>query len=190
MSAELEGEKHIPEKISFKYLKYSINDLSQQVERRHGAKYVVSPFALLINDGNYYLLAYSDAAQDLRTYRVDRMKDVQLTGEPREGEKAFAAVDLKTYTQRVFSMFGGAQERVTIRFINPLLDTVVDRFGTKGVQYAKVDDFHFCLTASVEISDQFYGWILGFGNKVKITMPERVVNGFTEYLDKIRNLYE
>jgi predicted DNA-binding transcriptional regulator YafY len=190
MSAELEGEKHIPEKISFKYLKYSINDLSQQVERRHGAKYVVSPFALLINDGNYYLLAYSDAAQDLRTYRVDRMKDVQLTGEPREGEKAFAAVDLKTYTQRVFSMFGGTQERVTMRFVNPLLDTVVDRFGTKGVQYAKVDDFHFCLTASVEISDQFYGWILGFGNKVKITMPERVVNGFTEYLDKIRNLYE
>lgn len=146
MSKELDGDKHTPEKITFKYLKYSISDLSQQAERRHGATYKVSPFALLINDGNYYLLAFDDYAQDLRTYRVDRMKSVNRTGEPREGEKVFLDIDLKTYTQRVFSMFGGKQERVTIRFINPLLDTVVDRFGTKGVQYSKVDDTHFSIT--------------------------------------------
>ena len=92
-------------------------------------KYTVSPYKLLINDGNYYLLAFDDYAQDMRTYRVDRMKGVDRTGEPREGAEAFAAIDLKTYTKRVFSMFGGKQERVTIRFINPLLDAVVDRFG-------------------------------------------------------------
>ena len=189
MSKELDGDKHTPEKITFKYLKYSISDLSQQAERRHGATYKVSPFALLINDGNYYLLAFDDYAQDLRTYRVDRMKSVNRTGEPREGEKVFLDIDLKTYTQRVFSMFGGKQERVTIRFINPLLDTVVDRFGTKGVQYSKVDDTHFSITAPVEISDQFFSWICGFGRKAKIIYPERVVFDFKEYLDKIRVMY-
>ena len=73
-------DKHTPEKISFKYLKYSISNLNQQVERRHGSRYEVSPYALLINDGNYYLLAYNDYVKDLRTYRVDRMKDVKLLG--------------------------------------------------------------------------------------------------------------
>ena len=34
--------------------------------------------------------------------------------------------------KRVFSMFGGEQRLVEIRFINPLLDAVVDRFGTSG----------------------------------------------------------
>ena len=53
-------EPHTPEKISFKYLKYTIGDMSQQVERRHGQRYTVSPFQLLINDGNYYLLAFDD----------------------------------------------------------------------------------------------------------------------------------
>ena len=33
--------------------------------------------------------------------------------------------------------------------LNPLLDAVVDRFGTKDVQYAKVDDTHFSVTAKV-----------------------------------------
>ena len=46
------------------------------------------------------------------------------------------------------------------------------------------------ITAPVEISDQFYGWVLGFGNKAKILKPQKVVEGFTEYLDKIRNMYE
>ena len=189
MSKEIDGEKHIPEKITFKYLKYSIDNMGNQVERRQGAKYVVSPFQLLINDGNYYLLAYDDYAKDIRTYRVDRMKDVKGCKEPREGQEVFDKIDLKSYTQRVFSMYGGEKKRVTLRFINPLLDTAIERFGTKDVVYTKVDDTHFSVTAQVEISNQFFGWILGFGNKVKLLSPDDVTDQFKAYLDKIRGMY-
>ena len=191
MSRRLDGEPHDPEKISFQYLKYSISDMGQQVERRKGQKYTVSPYKLLINDGNYYLLAFDDYAQDMRTYRVDRMKNVRFTGEPREGAEAFAAIDLKSYTKRVFSMFGGKQERVVIRFINPLLDAVVDRFGNdkSSVWYEKLDDTHFTVTTQVEISDQFFGWVLGFGKKEKILEPPAVVDQFAAYLDKVRQMY-
>ena len=191
MSRRLDGEPHEPEKISFHYLKYSINDVGQQVERRRGRKYIVSPYKLLINDGNYYLLAFDDEKKDMRTYRVDRMKDVRFTSEPREGKEAFAAIDLKTYTKRVFSMFGGKQERVVIRFINPLLDAVVDRFGNdkSSVWYETLDDTHFSVTTQVEISDQFFGWVLGFGKKAKILEPPSVVDQFAAYLDKVREMY-
>lgn len=189
MSRHLDGEPHTPEKITFKYLKYSVSDMSKQVERRHGARYTVSPFQLLINDGNYYLLAFDDYSQEMRTYRVDRMKDIRFTGEPRDGEEVFKQIDLKTYTKRVFSMYGGEQRLVEIRFINPLLDAVVDRFGTKDVQYAKVDDTHFGVTAKVEISDQFFGWILGFGKKAKLLYPNDVIDQFRDYMDKIREMY-
>lgn len=189
MSANIDGQPHTPEKITFKYLTYSIGDMRQQIERRKGASYTVSPFQLLINDGNYYLLAFDEQRQDMRTYRVDRMKDIRFTGEPRDGAEAFEAIDLKTYTKRVFSMYGGEQKLVEIRFINPLLDAVVDRFGTKDVQYAKVDDKHFGVTAKVEISDQFFGWLLGFGKKAKLLFPDDVIDQFRAYMDKIREMY-
>ena len=189
MSYHLDGEPHTPEKISFKYTKYTIGDMSKQVERRQGARYTVSPYQLLINDGNYYLLAFDDYAQDMRTYRVDRMKDLRFTGEARDGEEVFEKIDLKTYTKRVFSMYGGEQKLVEIRFINPLLDAVVDRFGTKDVQYGKVDDNHFSVTAKVEISDQFFGWLLGFGKKAKLLYPDDVIGEFKTYMDKIREMY-
>lgn len=190
MSRRLEGKSHKPEKISFKYLKHTIDDMTQQVERRKGEKYTVSPYQLLISDGNYYLLAYVNEKQKMRTYRIDRMKDVSLTGEPREGEDEFAKLDVRTYAQRVFGMYGGTKKRVTIQFINPLLDTAIERFGVKDVQYSKVDDRHFKVTANVEISDQFYGWLLGFGKRAKLIWPDDEVEKFKAYLDKVRNAYE
>lgn len=178
-------------KITFKYQKYTLQDRTQQVERRRGAAYILSPFKLIINDGNYYLLAYDSKKQDMRTFRLDRMKGVDILHEPREGETEFSKIDMKTYTQRVFSMFGGEQKRVSLRFINPLLDTVVERFGTGAdVFYRPDDDTHFVVSTDVEISDQFYGWLCGFRKKAKIVSPPDVAADFQKFLDDIQGRYE
>lgn len=182
-------DPHEPEKITFKYQKYSIEDVSKTVDRRKGERYKVSPYRLLINDGNYYLLAYSDKDEDVRTYRVDRIKDVRTTGEPRDGEEEFKAIDTKNYAQRLFGMFNGKRVRPTLRFTNDLLDTAIDRFGIKDVQYEKYDAGHFTVAPEVELSKQFFSWLCGFGNKVKIIGPDFVKEEFTAYLDKIRALY-
>lgn len=189
MSKMIEGEKHVPEKISFQYLKYTIDDLEKQTERRKGAKYIVSPYKLIINDGNYYLLAFDENSQQIRTYRVDRMKAINRLGTPRDGAEAFAAIDMKTYTQRTFSMFGGERERVSIRFVSSLLDTAVERFGRYNVSYSRSDDHHFNVSADVEISDQFFGWLCGFGTKAKLFSPNSVVEQYKEYLQKILSRY-
>lgn len=189
MAKELDGERHTPEQISFKYLKSSISDLSQQIERRPD-RITVSPYKLLINDGNFYLFAYNSQRQKMLTYRVDRMKDVRLTGLPREGAAAFSELDLKSLTKRRFSMFGGKTELVQMRFVNSLLDAVIEKLGKNGVRYRKLDEHHFSVTANIDISDQFFGWVLGFGKKVQIQSPQSVVDAFTGYIDGIRTQYK
>ena len=189
MSRRLNGVSHQPEKISFKYLKYDFNDMSQQVERKKGEKYVVSPYQLMISDGNYYLLAYSEKKKDIIPFRVDRMREVALAHEPREGEEAFYKLDLRYYSQRVFSMYRGRKVRIKLRFIPTLLDTMIERFGTSNAQYGKPDDRHYTVETEVEISDQFYGWLLGFGKRVKLVWPEEEREKFLAYVDKIRDAY-
>lgn len=191
MATKWDGKPHTPTKISFQYMKYSINDVRKEVERRKGAQYIVSPYKLLINDGNYYLLAYSDQAKDMRTFRVDRMKRVDLLEEPREGAEVFKNIDLANYTKRVFSMFGGEEKRVKMRFINPLLDTVIERFGTgSDVFYMPDGDSHFIVIASVQISDQFYAWISGFRKKAVIQSPAEVIDGMKSFLNDIADRYK
>ena len=190
MSTKLDGKSHVPEKITFKYLKFSIDDVNQQIERRRGRTYTVSPFQLIINDGNYYLLAYNEQRKAIWTYRVDRMKDVRLTGESRVGNEAFDKIDIRTFVQRTISMYSGHQEKVTVRFIMSLLDVAIEQFGTKNIRYQKIDEHHFNMIATLDISNQFFAWLLQFGTGVKLISPASVVEEFNTYIDKIKKAYE
>lgn len=180
-----ENDIRKPHKISFRYQTYNINDLKKKAYRRGGAVYKVSPFQLIINEGNYYLLGFDDKVKKMLTYRVDRMEKVQVVNEPREGSEEYKKVDLTT----VFNMFKGEKRNVRLKCINPLLDTMIERFGTKTARYTKFDDNYFIVATEVEISEQFYGWLLGFGRRVVLLDPASVVQQFKEYLDKVRELY-
>ncbi len=190
MSKELDGEKHIPEQISFKYVSFSVSNVRNQVERKQGLRVTVSPYHLLINDGFYYLLAYNSQRKRMFTYRVDRMRDVKLAGIPREGAEAFQKINLSTLTKQRFSMMQGRESLVTIRFVNHLIDTVVDRLGTDEVHYSQIDENHFTVTAKLEVGSMFYGWLLGFGKGAKFLAPDNEVGEFISYIDQVRGIYD
>ena len=145
----------------------------------------------MINDGNYYLLGYADDIEAVRTYRIDRMRDVSLLDEHRDLYRDLSThKNMKAYIRQTFSMFGGEQEKVTIRFENSLLDTVIDKFGVGfGAEYVPDEEDHFAVTTNVAVSDQFYAWICGFGTKAKIVAPGKVVKAFGKYLADIQQQY-
>ena len=190
MARRIDGKPHEPHKISFKYLHYTIDDIHSSVDSRKGALHTASPYRLILNDGYYYLLAYDDKPRKILTYRVDRMREVKEIDIPREGAEAYAKIDMKQYTRRVFNMYGGEPHRVVLQFTNDLINAVYDRFGKSGdILYRVVDDKHFAVTVEVETSPQFYGWLCSFGNKAKIMQPKSVKDEFRDYLDKITYLY-
>ena len=191
MSKTLNGKKHVPEKIKFKYLKYNIKNMSKRVERRGGDDYTVSPFCLMINDGNYYLLARDDKSGKMLTFRVDRMRNIRLTNLPREGEEEFKSVRLSDYAKEHFSMFNGQEEHVCIRFLAYLLDAVVDRFGTRGVVYSRDEDERYLrATFKVAVNDPFFAWVFGFGKRMTIVSPSHVVEKYKKKLEDIHSKYE
>ena len=185
--------KHVPEQISFQYLTHTLGNLENQIERGKGAEYIVSPYRLMVCDGNYYLLAYNAKAKrnKVRTYRVDRMRNVKrIKDSQREGFAEVQEIDLETYTQTHFNMFEGDGEMVTIRFTNDLLDSVIDRFGTKNARYYSCDPKHFTVTTKVHLSNPFYGWVFAFGKKAKIISPQRAVDDFAKLVNSLLDIYK
>lgn len=177
--------------ISFRYQKFTIKDRTQQVDRRGGATYKISPFKLIINDGYYYVLAWNSKWNHTITYRLDRMKGVEILNEPREGNMEFAKINMESYTQQHFGMFSGEKKTVSLRFTNNLLDTMVDRFGTGADVFYRPDgDRHFVVTTQIAISDQFYGWLCGFRKMAQILSPTDVVSDFQNFLDDIAGKYQ
>ena len=65
---------------------------------------------------------------------------------------------------------------------------MIERFGTKAAHYSKKGDEHFVVMTEVDLSDQFFAWLCGFGDRVKI-LEKDIAAQFITYLDNIRSIY-
>ncbi len=179
------------QKISFFYTRHSPKDITKTENRNKGNRYIVSPFKVVLSNGNHYLIGYDDKYHQIKPYRIDRMRDVKATDEPREGEDRFKRMGISDYAKQTFGMFiGGKADRITIRFHNSILDAMLERFP-KGADtiYTKIDDKHFTVRTFIVESENFYGWVCGLGEKAIITDPPDTVERFKSYLQKIAERY-
>ena len=147
----------------------------------------ISPWQMAWENGCYYLIAYQDEKPPfgIRNYRVDRMAGVTVLDEPRRGKEAFAGFDLPAYLKKHFNMFGGPEHAVTLRCTADLEQAMRERFGTAPIFLPEDEGEHLHFTVPICVSEQFYGWVCGFGGKVEVTAPAVVREQLREMTAKI-----
>jgi len=174
-------------KIKFKYYKWDID--KKLVERHGGSYFFVSPWALLWDDENYYMIAFDDWDNKIKHYRVDKMMYIEVGNDERAGKEEFKNFDMAKYSKATFGMYHGEKTKVCIKFANHMCGVFIDRFG-KDTLFRKIDENHSELIADINVSPQFFGWIFSLGNDVEIVSPKEVVNELREYTKKFIMKYE
>ena len=172
-------------KISFKYFYFTPE--KKKAYHKKGEKYTASPYALLWNDSNYYLLAYE--GRKMKHFRVDKMDSIEVLYQRREGKEEFKDMKLSERSLQIFSMYSGKVQKVKIRFSNHLANVVIDRFG-RDIVMVPEDDRHFTIRTDIEVSPQFFGWLCGLGKGVRILSPDEVVEEMRTYVQKIAEMYQ
>ena len=109
------------------------------------------------------------------------MSEMQVLNEKRDGKEMFGQMDIVEYTNKMFGMFSGTEELITIQFPNHLIGVVIDRFG-KDIDIRKRDENHFSIRARLLVSNQLYGWLAGMGPDIKILMPQDAHEKYINYL--------
>lgn len=171
----------------FYYFEYNVR--KERVYRREGKRYRVSPYALVWDNENYYLVAYDGEAEDLRHYRVDKMEKIGLSEEKRLGKERFESFDTARYTKKLFGMFGGRELTVRLRIHNGLAGVVIDRFSRDIIMTPDGPE-HFIISVSVEVSSQFYAWVFSLGGDALVLSPPEAVEGMRRQLDAVLGSYE
>lgn len=143
---------------------------------------------LAIDDENYYLIGYDSKDKKIKHYRVDKMAQIEVLDEKIDSKGIERKCDPATYAKKVFGMFGGDEVEVKLLFRNDLIGVVMDRFG-KNVFISKADEESFFVTTKVDLSPQFFGWLFGFGDSVKIISPQFVADEYAKKLADVNNLY-
>lgn len=166
--------------IEFDYFEWNMD--KEMTMRENGHKTKISPWALMWDDENYYMVAFDGESEIIKHYRVDKIRHIKLTGEHRDGKLEFDGFDMASYAKETFGMFTGEPENVELEFDNNFIGVVLDRFGKDIMVINKGDKFR--VHVDVNLSDQFFGWIMGLNDGVKIVGPENVVEAYKETLQK------
>ena len=173
--------------VRFQYSQWNVKKKTEL--RRGGAWYQVSPWSLMWDDENYYLVAYHAEDQSIRHYRVDKMVHLSVTRLPREGKEQFREFDAAKYTRQVFGMFGGEVMRVSLEGRADMVGVLIDRFG-KDITVIPEEGGRFSAQVEAAVSRPFIGWIVSLGDGVRITGPEALVERMREEARRLSECYQ
>ena len=116
-------------------------------------------------------------------FRVDRIKNLEITeGRAIPKPKDYSVTEFFSHE---FSMMDGEDCEVTLLCENTLMNSIVDRFGRKILPIA-IDDNHFTVTVTVDLSNTFYSWVFASEGRMKIVSPDKAVKGFRDILFKFQ----
>ncbi len=173
--------------VSFRYFSWTVKKTEEY--RREGAYYQISPWRLAWSEENYYLIGFDEEKQEIRHFRVDKIKNLDICKDlKRHGKEAFKQEDLSRYTETLFSMSGGEIIPVQLECANELAGVFIDRFG-RDIMLIPEGAEKFHVTINAALSTPFLGWVMSLSPKAKIIGPEPALDKVKALLQRQNEMY-
>ena len=168
-------------KISFQYFQYDVK--KEQRLKHDGTPYKFSPYALVWNGDYYYMVGYSEKHDGIGNFRIDRIaKAPHILDE--DAIPMPEDFDIAEYTNGMLRMYNSERCDVELICDNSVMDAIIDKFGTNANTYA-YDMTSFKLEVNVAVNHVFFGWVFGFGGKVRIKAPEDVKKQYKTMIEQV-----
>ena len=169
-------------KIEFEYWKYTINT---KLEKEIISKPKVTPYAIVYNKQEFYLIGIKEGQDKFYHYRLDRIKNIKQLNEKRTIEKTSS--DIQEFVESTVEMFGGKKELIEAKCKMFLLDTVIEEFG-KETSITKLDDEHFKFVTETNTMG-FKMWAMRNIDVVEVIKPVSLRNEIKENILNANNKY-
>ena len=162
--------------IAFKYISYDVIDNKLlEVYHKNGNQnnetYIVSPYKLILNGNNYYLIGYFNKRKDsLSVYRVDRMRFV--INHNSEYEDIRDQFDMeKEFDKNVNMYLSNEKIDLKIIFDKKVLKEVINQFGKDIFVCKRFDGRLEGLIKNVALSDGLVGWLMMLQTNIEVVLP-------------------
>ena len=105
--------------ISFQYCEWTVEKKLRP--ENEGERYSVSPWGLVWQNEEYYLITYDEKCGRVKQYQVDKLQQIRIEKEVRRGREFFENYDIGELTSRTFGMFGGREVTICLEAHNRLV---------------------------------------------------------------------
>src|SRR6185295_7440796 len=147
--------------------------------------YHVHPYRLAYAQGAMYLLAYVPEYNEVRTFAVDRIKDVSLL------EERFTPIEELPDTAFPHSLgvHSGAPEHVEIAFEPAVADYIRAREWHPSQRLRDGESGAVVMTLDVCRDRALQSWILSFGPFARVVAPAALAREIAEQFEEARARY-
>lgn len=128
----------------------------------------VNPCHVLLKDGAWYLVGYCHERKELRTFRVDRIQSLELTGDT----FADPGFDIETYFKDSWQLARGKPTQIRVQVFPPMARYIREGDWHYSELKEEQPDGSLILTVTVEEIWEIKKWILGWGQYALVLEPD------------------
>lgn len=129
----------------------------------------VAPYKLLFSEETFYLIAFCDQRQAVRTFALDRMENCTVT------QISFEAPDETALTEMIegsFGVFQGEPSQVKIRFSAAVAGYIEEKIWHHSQKTERHEDGSLIFSAKVAGLEEIKHWVLRWGAEAEVLQPE------------------
>jgi predicted DNA-binding transcriptional regulator YafY len=147
--------------------------------------YLVHPYRLAYAQGGLYLLAYVPEYAEVRTFAIERLRDISVR------EETFTPIEELPDAAFPHSLgvHSGPPERVDIEFAPAVADYLRARQWHPSQQIRDAADGSLMMALDVCLDQALESWILSFGPFARVVSPERLAHTIAEQFGEARARY-
>ncbi len=171
-------------KIKFEYWKYCI--VGDKIKKQIVSNPKVSPYAIVYDKQQFYMLGIKEGNDELFHYRLDRIKNLVELDEKVKIKKS--EKEIEQYAENSVEVFSGKEIEIEAECQDTLLEEVIEKFGKK-VEIRPIDDNNFKMKLSANpIGFKF--WTMRNIDIVTVIKPASLVKEIKETIENAIKRYK
>jgi proteasome accessory factor C len=148
----------------------------------------VDPYQLLFQGGQFYLVGHSHERDDIRVFRLSRMRGkVSYATKAEHDFQRPADFDPRAYADRIPWQFGDPQGDAEVLISERIAWQVERHFGRYG-RFEDSDDGRLFVTPYAN-QRALLSWVLGLGEHARLVGPPELVQALGERLARLEELH-
>ncbi len=134
-----------------------------------------------------YLIGHCHRAGETRMFKIERIKDIELTSEAYRVPSDF---DANQYLSSAWGIVaGGEVETVRLRFDKDLAPIMQETTWHPSQRVERQSDGSALVTFEVTNTVELYAWVMGWGEKVEVLEPESLRQDVIATAEAMLKLY-
>jgi predicted DNA-binding transcriptional regulator YafY len=130
---------------------------------------ILCPYRVVFLGRAWYVIGYSDAHDEVRTFKVERIESIRTLEESYKIDRGF---DLDDYLGNAWQMIrGGPRYHVAVRFLPKVAGNVEEVAWHKTQQTTRHKDGSLVFEVDVDGLEEIAWWVLGYGDQAIVLEP-------------------